>query len=204
MRRLFSSLIGSSKARNRRSSGPATVEGRFAEAESDDAVEILVHRNSGGESESSGDTSNLWAFGQAWAAVGESGMHISTPDGRTTVVGSGNFGVRGCSKEDFMHIQKSVMDAFLRAEAFGDDDLASEVEQEIDILFDEFEQLKEVLLSGERGNDLERERDVKRLKTRIHDIVLRINERDSGRLTQEGSSKEAGAREEMMVCRDFE
>ena len=202
MRRLFSSLIGSSKVRSRRSSGPATVEGRFAEAEADDddAVEILVHRNSGGES--SCDTSNSRAFGQAWAAVGESGMHISTPDGRTTVVGSGNFGVRGCSKEDFMHIQKSVMDAFVLAEAFGDDDLATEVEQEIDILFDEFEQLKEVLLSGEGGNDLERERDVKRLKTRINDIVLRINH--SGRLTQEGSSKEAGVREEMMVGRKCE
>ena len=201
MRRLFASLIGSSKARSRRSSGPATVEERFAEAEADDAVEILVHRNSGGES--SGDTSNSRAFGQAWAAVGESGMHISTPDGRTTVVGSGNFGVRGCSKEDFMHIQKSVMDAFVRAEAFGDDDLAAEVEQEIDILFDEFEQLREVLLSGEGGNDIERERDVKRLKTRINDIVLRINERDNGRLTQEGSwsSTESGAREEVMAGR---
>lgn len=200
MRRLFSSLMGSSKARGRRSSGPVTAEGRFAEAEADDAVEILVHRNSGGE-ENSGDTSNSRAVGRAWAAVGESGMHISTPDGRTTVVGSGNF---GCSKEEFMHIQKSVMDAFVLAEAFGDDDLATEVEQEIDILFDEFEQLKEVLLSGERGNDLERERDFKRLKTRINDIVLRINERDSGRLTQEGSSKEAGVREEMMVGRNCE
>jgi hypothetical protein len=201
MRRLFSSLIGSSKARSRRSSGPATAEGCFAEAESDDAVEILVHRSSGGESENSGDTSNSRVVGRAWAAVGESGMHISTPDGRTTVVGSGNF---GCSKEEFMHIQKSVMDAFVRAEAFGDDDLATEVEQEIDILFDEFEQLKEVLLSGGRGNDLERERDFKRLRTRISDIVLRINERDSGRLTQEGSSKEAGVREEMMVGRNCE
>ena len=72
MRRLFSSLIGSSKARSRRSSGPATAEGCFAEAESDDAVEMLVHRSSGGESENSGDTSNSRVVGRAWAAVGES------------------------------------------------------------------------------------------------------------------------------------
>jgi len=121
---------------------------------------------------------------QAWAEsveVGRAGFSLSSPDGRTQIVGSGNFGVLACSKEDFMQIQTSVMNAFSRAEArFGDDeDFAEEIEGEIDILFDEFEQLKDILVAAQRGEcGTDVERDVTRLKTRIHSIVCRINERD--------------------------
>ena len=80
-----------------------------------------------------------------------------------------------------MQIQTSVMDAFARAEAqFGEDEeFAEEIEEEIDVLFDEFEQLKDLLMRAQRGDcDTDVERDVVRLKTRIHDIVGRINERE--------------------------
>jgi len=121
---------------------------------------------------------------QAWAEsveVGRAGFSLSSPDGRTQIVGSGHFGVLACSKEDFMQIQTSVMNAFSRAEArFGDDeDFAEEIEGEIDILFDEFEQLKDILVAAQRGEcGTDVERDVTRLKTRIHGIVCRINEHD--------------------------
>ena len=77
-----------------------------------------------------------------------------------------------------MKIQATVMDAFARVEAqFGvDEAFAEEIESEIDILFDEFEQLKELLVRAQHdscGTDYER--DVTRLKSRIHDIVDRIN-----------------------------
>lgn len=113
--------------------------------------------------------------------VGHSNFGLASSDGRITIVGSGNFGVQCCSKEDFMQIQTTVMDAFARAEAqFGEDEeFAEEIEGEIDILFDEFEQLKELLVRAQRGDcDTDIERDVVRLKSRIHDIVGRITTDD--------------------------
>ena len=57
------------------------------------------------------------------------------------MVGAGNFGLLACSRDDFMQIQTSVMDALSRAEAqFGDDEeFADAIMEEIDRLFDEFE-----------------------------------------------------------------
>lgn len=89
-----------------------------------------------------------------------------------------------------MQIQTSVMDAFARAEAqFGEDEeFAEEIEEEIDVLFDEFEQLKDLLMRAQRGDcDTDVERDVVRLKTRIHDIVGRINERERDYALRKGN-----------------
>ncbi len=121
--------------------------------------------------------------------VGHSNFGLASTDGRIAIVGSGNFGVQCCSKEDFMQIQSTVMEAFARAEAqFGDDeDFAEEIESEIDILFDEFEQLKELLVRAQRGEcDTDIERDVIRLKARIHDVVGRINEREHDYCARKG------------------
>jgi hypothetical protein len=109
----------------------------------------------------------------------------SSDDARGYVVGAGNFGVLACSKEDFMQIQTSVMDALERAERqFGDDDeFAEAILQEIDLLFDEFEILKQLLVRANRGdNDANIERDARGLKQKlqlgINDIVARINARE--------------------------
>ncbi len=88
-----------------------------------------------------------------------------------------------------MQIQTTVMDAFARAEAqFGEDEeFVEEIEDEIDILFDEFEQLKELLVRAQRGDcDTDVERDVVRLKSRIHDIVGRINTREHDYCVRKG------------------
>ena len=137
--------------------------------------------------------------------VGHSGFGLWSQDGRVAIVGSGNFGVPSCSREDFMQIQSSVMDAFARAEAqFGDDDeFAGEIESEIDVLFDEFGQLKGLLVRAQQGHcDTDIERDISRLRGRIHDIVARINLRDTENCMRRGSEPgssdssddEAGAR----------
>jgi hypothetical protein len=84
-----------------------------------------------------------------------------------------------------MQIQTSVMDALERAERqFGDDDeFAEAILQEIDLLFDEFEILKQLLVRANRGdNDANIERDARGLKQKlqlgINDIVARINARE--------------------------
>jgi hypothetical protein len=84
-----------------------------------------------------------------------------------------------------MQIQTSVMDALERAERqFGDDDeFAEAILQEIDLLFDEFEMLKQLLVRANRGdNDANIERDARGLKQKlqlgINDIVARINARE--------------------------
>lgn len=105
-------------------------------------------------------------------------------DGRSHMVGAGNFGVIACSKEDFMQIQTSVMDAMCRAEAFGDDsEFAEALLQEIDLLFDEFEMLKQLLVRAHSGDtDLSIEHDALPLKQKlqrsVNDIVSRIVERE--------------------------
>lgn len=186
MKAFFSTLVSPKRGKNRRGSKPPEAEDektstrgderRHSTNSNDEAVEIRIDdRRSSGDSVGS---SGRWAHR---VEVGHSGFNLSSPDGRVTMVGSGNFGVQACSKEDFMQIQTSVMDAFARAEAkFGDDEeFAGEIESEIDILFDEFEQLKELLVRAQHGDcDTDIERDVTRLKRRIQDIVVRINEAD--------------------------
>jgi hypothetical protein len=182
MKAFFSNLVSPKRVKNRRSR-PAQPEAascggeRRSSINSNEAVEIRIDdRRSSGDS---GGSKGRWAHR---VEVGHSGFNLSSPDGRVAIVGSGNFGVQACSKEDFMQIQTSVMDAFARAEAqFGDDEeFAGEIESEIDILFDEFEQLKELLVRAQHGDcDTDIERDVTRLKRRIQDIVGRINEADN-------------------------
>jgi len=118
-----------------------------------------------------------------WAQPG--GSPEPCEDGRTQMVGAGNFGVMACSKEDFMQIQTSVMDALERAEAqFGDDEeFAEAILQEIDLLFDEFELLKQLLVRAHRGDaDATIERDALPLKQKlqlgINDILARIHARE--------------------------
>ena len=113
------------------------------------------------------------------------GAHDYEGAGRSTMVGAGNFGVLACSKDDFMQIQASVMDALSRAEAqFGDDDeFADAIMEEIDVLFDEFEMLKQLLVRAHRGDtDASIERDALPLKHKlqhgINGIVARIEERE--------------------------
>ena len=124
---------------------------------------------------------------EAWAhAVHEDvGVHDGEGAGRSAMVGAGNFGLLACSKDDFMQIQTSVMDALSRAEAqFGDDDeFADAVMEEIDVLFDEFEMLKQLLVRAHRGDtDASIERDALPLKHKlqqgINGIVARIEERE--------------------------
>ena len=116
-------------------------------------------------------------------------------EGRTQMVGAGNFGVLACSKQDFMQIQSSVMDALCRAEAqfCDDEEFSGALLQGIDLLFDEFEMLKELLMRAHSGDtDAGIERDVLPLKQKlqlgINDIVSRIVERENQpRRRREGS-----------------
>ena len=143
--------------------------------------------------------------------VGHSNFGLASLDGRVAIVGSGNFGVQCCSKEDFMQIQTTVMDAFARAEAqFGEDEeFVEEIEDEIDILFDEFEQLKELLVRAQRGDcDTDIERDVVRLKSRIHDIVGRINASEHDYCVRKGKmtarSSDSSGSDEATTGREIE
>jgi hypothetical protein len=133
----------------------------------DDCVCIDIRRDS--------PPAELWAHPPACASG----------NGRSTMVGAGNFGLLACSKDDFMQIQTSVMDALSRAEAqFGDDEeFADAIMEEIDRLFDEFEMLKQLLVRAHRGDtDASIEQDALPLKQKlqlgINDIVARIEERE--------------------------
>ena len=173
MKDFLTKLLSPSR-RPRRNSRQADPEDEPRRS-SDGAVEIRIDARRFSPTADSG----RWA--EPAGEVGQAGFGLASQDGRIAIVGSGNFGVQACSKEDFMQIQTSVMDAFARAEAqFGEDEeFAEEIEEEIDVLFDEFEQLKDLLMRAQRGDcDTDVERDVVRLKTRIHDIVGRINERE--------------------------
>lgn len=173
MKGFFTKLLSPSR-RPRRSSRPAVPEDEPRRS-SDGAVEIRI------DPRRFSPTADSMRWAEPVSDVGQAGFGLASQDGRVAIVGSGNFGVQACSKEDFMQIQTSVMDAFARAEAqFGEDEgFAEEIEEEIDVLFDEFEQLKNLLMRAQRGDcDTDIERDVIRLKTRIHDIVGRINDRE--------------------------
>jgi len=193
MKGFFSKLI-SPPRRPRRGSRPAEPDDGAAQRDSTGSqgmleIRIDERRNSGSPPQAD---SGRWAEpAGAFRGhdVGHSNFGLASTDGRIAIVGSGNFGVQCCSKEDFMQIQSTVMEAFARAEAqFGDDEeFAEEIESEIDILFDEFEQLKELLVRAQRGEcDTDIERDVIRLKARIHDVVGRINEREHDYCARKG------------------
>jgi hypothetical protein len=100
------------------------------------------------------------------------------------MVGAGNFGVMACSRDDFMEIGASVMDALSRAEAFqDDDDFADAILVEIDALFDELGVLKQMLLDAHASTDgTSIARDVLPLKEKlqrgVNDILARIVKRE--------------------------
>jgi hypothetical protein len=109
----------------------------------------------------------------------------SEHDCQMTMIGAGNFGLPTCSKEDFMQINSSMMDALSRAEAqlADDDEFAEAILAEIDLLFDEFEMLKHLLVRAHRGDTYAHiERDAlpikQKLQLGINEIVSRINERE--------------------------
>lgn len=174
MRSFFSGVMSRRKpsASEPAQAGNRDSRGSNGSRSPDDCVRIDIRRDSppaGGE---------LWEHPPADAEE-DSG------DGRSTMVGAGNFGLLACSRDDFMQIQTSVMDALSRAEAqFGDDEeFADAIMEEIDRLFDEFEMLKQLLVRAHRGDtDASIEQDALPLKQKlqlgIYDIVARIEERE--------------------------
>ena len=181
MKSFFTNLLSPDKRRRRIHRSAESEAAKRNSMDSQTALEIRIdpRRNSPPKNEPQRWAQPAGFFGDS--DVGRANYGLASTDGRTAMVGSGNFGVQACSKEDFMQIQTTVMDAFARAEAqFGDDEeFAEEIEGEIDILFDEFEQLKEILVRAQRGDcGTDVERDVVRLKSRIHDVVGRINDRE--------------------------